>query len=145
MVDEGEALIGTGILLKAGDGANPEQFVAIAELLTIKPPAHMRNEVDVSPVTADRDAKLLGILRRGQCTGMLNLLTSDATQVQMIEDIKINKKRNYQIAYPPDGFPTWQFAARVQLFDVQEISVDTPIQAAYALTLAKGDIVVVNE
>lgn len=145
MVDEGEALIGTGILLKAGDGANPEQFVSIAELLTIKPPSHTRNEVDVTPVSGDRDAKLLGILRRGQCTGMLNLLPSDPTQLQMLADIQTNKKRNYQIAYPPDGFPTWQFAARLQLFDVQEISVDTPIQVAYALTLAKGDIAIVNE
>src|SRR5262245_28165289 len=120
---EDEPLVSTGIKLLVGDGANPEMFVEVAELLTIKPPAISRNEIETSGVSRDEDSKLLGILRRGQCTGMMNLLPGDVTQDTLLDDILGNRKRNYRIVVPPDGFPQFDFAARVQLFDIQELAV----------------------
>lgn len=131
-----DARISTGVLLQAGDGAEPsENFVTVAEVLSVKPAGLSRNEVDVSPVTVDEDAKLLGILRRGQVTGMLNWLPEDDTHGALLADILANTKRNWRIAFPPDGFPTFTFPARVQLFDIQELAVDTAMQVAYALTI----------
>lgn len=144
MLDD-EPLVSTGIKLLVGDGSSPEQFVEVAELLTIKPPALSRNEIDTSGVARDEDSKLLGILRRGQVTGMMNWLPTDPTHDTLIEDILANRKRNYRIAVPPDGYPRMDFSARLQLFDFQELAVDTPIQVAYALTIAKGSIVFVKQ
>jgi hypothetical protein len=133
------AIIGTGILLKAGDGASPEVFVTVAEIVTLKPPQLSRNEVDVSNHNEGQEAKILGMLRKGQVTGTLNWLPTDATQSELsqgiLADILANKKRNWRITFPPLGLPKWTFPGRVQLFDPQEVSVDAAMQVAFALTI----------
>lgn len=134
-----DAIIGTGILLKAGDGAAPEAFVTVAEIVALKIPALSRNEVDVSNHNEGEEAKILGMLRKGQLTGTLNWLPTDlthsATGQGMLADILANRKRNWRIEIPPDGLPRWTMPARVQLFDVQEVTVDAPMQLAFALTV----------
>lgn len=133
------AIIGTGILLKAGDGASPENFVSVAEIVSLKPPQLSRNEVDVSNHNEGQEAKILGMLRKGQVTGTLNWLPTDATQSELAQgvlaDILANKKRNWRITFPPLGLPKWTFPGRVQLFDPQEVSVDAAMQVAFALTI----------
>lgn len=137
-----EAIIGTGILLKAGDGASPEVFVTVAEIVSLKPPQLSRNEVDVSnhnEAPTSGEAKILGMLRKGQVTGTLNWLPTNATHSEtgqgILADIIANKKRNWRITYPPLGLPKWTFPGRVQLFDVQEVTVDAAMQLAFALTI----------
>jgi hypothetical protein len=143
----GNAIIGTGILIKAGDGAIPEVFTTVAEIVTLKPPQISRNEIDVSTHNAGEDAKILGMLRKGQVTGTLNWVPTDATQSSvspgMLSDILTNLKRNWRITFPPNGFPHWTFAGRVQLFDPQEVGVDAALQVAFAMTI-DGAITMVN-
>jgi hypothetical protein len=133
------AIIGTGILLKAGDGASPENFVTVAEIVSLKPPQLSRNEVDVSNHNEGQEAKILGMLRKGQVTGTLNWIPTDATQSEVttgaLSDILANRKRNWRITYPPLGLPKWTFPGRVQLFDPQEVTVDAAMQIAFALTI----------
>lgn len=142
-----DAIIGTGILLKAGDGDTPEVFTAVAEIVTLKPPGFTRNEVDVSNHNQGREAKILGMLRQGQCTGTVNWIPTNATHRNasggLLHDIFNNVKRNWQISCPPDGFPELTFPGRVQMFDPQEVSVDAPLQLAIAITI-DGDIDVVE-
>jgi hypothetical protein len=139
-----DAIIGTGILLKAGDGATPEVFVAVAEIVSLKPPQLSRNEIDVSTHNAASDAKILGMLRKGQVTGTLNWIPTDATHSDqaggIMADILGNVKRNWRITYPPSGLPHWTMPGRVQLVDPQDVSVDAALQVAFALTI-DGDIV----
>jgi hypothetical protein len=142
-----DALVGTGILIKAGDGAVPENFVALAEVVTLKPPQLSRNEIEVSNHNEGQEAKILGMLRKGQVTGMCNWLPNDPTHSDvdpgMLSDILTNKKRNWRIAFPPAGLPHWTMPARVQLFDVQEVGMDAAMQVAFAMTIA-GPITMVN-
>lgn len=141
------AIIGTGILLKAGDGALPEVFVTVAEIVTLKPPQLSRNEIDVSTHNEGQEAKILGMLRKGQVTGTLNWLPTDATHSNLaggiLADILGNIKRNWRIAFPPSGLPHWTFPGRVQLFDPQDVNTDAALQIAFALTI-DGAIVMVN-
>lgn len=144
-----DAIIGTGILLKAGDGTPvTEVFVTIAEIVSLKPPQLSRNEIDVSTHNAGEDAKLLGMLRRGQVTGTLNWVPTDPTHSDeadgILADIMANVKRNWQITFPPAGLPSWTFPGRVQLFDPQDVTVDAALQIAFALTI-DGAITMVNE
>jgi hypothetical protein len=142
-----DAIIGTGILLKAGDGAVPEVFVTIAEIVTLKPPQLSRNEIDVSTHNEGQEAKILGMLRKGQVTGTLNWVPTDATHSNVgsgvLADILANVKRNWRITFPPSGLPQWTFPGRVQLFDPQEVTTDAPLQIAFALTI-DGVITMVN-
>ncbi|MBN2204308.1 MAG: hypothetical protein JW767_04720 [Thermoleophilia bacterium] len=148
-----DAISATGILLKAGDGATPEQFVAVAELVTLKPPQLSRNEIEVTShneAVTSGEAKILGMLRKGQVTGTANWLPTDPTHSSaeggagMVRDLLDNKKRNWRIEFPPDGLPKWTFPARVQLIDPQEAPVDAALQFAFALTI-DGAIVMQNE
>jgi hypothetical protein len=131
-----DAIEGTGILLKAGDGATPvEGFVTVAELVGLKLPPLSRNEIEVSNHNEGEEAKILGMLRKGQVTGTINWLPGNTTHEAMLADILANTKRNWQILLPdPDG-TTWTFPARVQLFDVPEVGLDAALQSAFALTL----------
>src|SRR5688572_32811213 len=96
-----DAIIGTGILLKAGDGATPEVFTTVAEIVSLKPPAYSRNEVDVSNHNEGEEAKILGMLRKSAVTGTCNLLPTDPTHSAaaggMLGDILENVKRNWRI------------------------------------------------
>lgn len=129
------AIIGTGVLLKAGDGGSPENFVTIAEQVVLKPLQFSRNEIEVSTHNVGVEEKILGMLRQGQVTGTANWLPTDPTHDQILQDILANVKRNWRIAFPPLGLPHWTIPARVQLFDVQEITTDSPMQFAFALTV----------
>ncbi len=134
----GDAIVGTGILIKAGDGGGPEVFTTVAEIVALKPPPLSRNEIDVSTHNEGEESKILGMLRKGQVTGTLNWLPTDATQddsTGILADILANTKRNWQIAMPPNGLPTWTMGARVQLFDIQDVTLDAAMQVAFAMTI----------
>ena len=145
-----DAIIATGILLKAGDGATPEQFVAVAELVTLKPPQLSRNEIEVTPhntALTEGEAKILGMLRKGQVTGTANWVSTDPTHSSdgagIVADMKANVRRRWRIEFPPNGLPKWTFPARVQLIDPQEATTDSPLQFAFALTI-DGEILMEN-
>jgi len=144
-----DAIIGTGILLQAGDGSTPEEFVTVAEIVSLKPMQLSRNEIDVSTHNAARESKLLGMLRAGQVTGTLNWLPLDATHSSesggMLGDILTNTWRNWRIPVPPEGLPILEFYGAVQSFDPQDVGVDAALQVAFALTLDADSLSVIEE
>jgi|SRR5689334_20453578 len=134
-----DALIATGIMIQAGDGASPEVFADVAELVSLTPPPYSRNEIEVPTHNAGRDDKILGMFRRGQVTAMINWVPNDLTHQAILADIKANTKRNWRIRYP-GGTPTWTFPARVQNFAIAEATTDSALQAELAWTI-DGDVV----
>jgi hypothetical protein len=137
-----DAKLSTGVLLKAGNGATPtEAFTAIAEIVSLKLPQLSRNEIDVSNHNEGEEAKILGMLRKGQVTATVNWLPLNATQRNLsgglLYDILNNVRRNWQVQFPPDidAGDTWTFPGRVQLFDPQEFTVDAAMQLAIGITI----------
>jgi hypothetical protein len=114
-------------------------WTTLAEIVSLKPPAFSRNEIDVSNHNGGIEEKLLGMLRQGQVTGKCNWLPTDATQVNtgngLLADVLANVKRSWRITYPPSGLPTWAFAARCQLFELPEVTTDAAMQVDFALTI----------
>jgi hypothetical protein len=143
------AISGTGILLLAGDGATPENFVAVAELVSLKPPQLSRKEIEVTPhntAVTMGEQSILGMLRKGNVTGTLNWLPTDPTHndtTGFLGDMINNVKRNWQIQMPPNGYPQWTFPARVQLFDPDDVKTDSALGIKFALTI-DGGITMVN-
>ncbi len=145
-----DAILGTGILLKAGNGAVPtETFTPVAEIVSLKPSQKSRNEIDVSNHNEGREAKILGMLRQGQVTATVNWLPLNATQRNevggLLYDINNNVKRNWQVELPldpADGAVTFTFPGRVQNFDPQEVTVDSALQLQIAITIDGEDEIV---
>lgn len=133
------AILGTGVLLKRGDAASPEVFTTLAEIQSLKPPQLSRNEIDVSTHNAGVEEKILGMLRTGQISGVLNWIPSNATHsdsgVGIHADILANIEANWQIAFPDSPSTVFTMACRVQLFDPQDITTDSPMLVNFALTV----------
>lgn len=138
-----DAIEGTGILIHMGDGASPEVFTPVAEIVNLKPPAKSRNKIDVSNHNEKREANILGMLRQSDVTGLCNFIPNDATHEQIQDDIDNNTKRNWRITLPPDGLPHYTFPGRVRLFELQEVTPDSALQFAFEITI-DGDIVPVT-
>ena len=142
-----DAIIGTGILLRRESSPGSGTYVTVAELVSLKPPAFSRNEIDVSNHNNGIEEKLLGMLRQGSVTGKCNWLPTNATHVNtgsgLLADITGNVKSNWRITFPPSGLPHWTFPARVQLFELGEMTTDAAMQVDFALTI-DGSITMVN-
>ncbi len=145
------AISGTGILLLAGGGGAPEQFTAIAELVELKPPQLSRKQIDVTPHNTARtlgSQEILGMLKKGPVNGVANWIPTDPTHRNVaggiLHDMLNNVKRNWQIQFPPDGYPQWTFPGRVQLFDPESVKVDGELSFKFALAI-DGEIVIDEE
>jgi hypothetical protein len=148
---ESNAQFGTGIILAVGDGATPENFTEIAELVEVKMPQLSRKVVDVTPhntALTIGSQEILGMLKKGPVQATVNWIPLDATHRDqaggLLYDIVHNVKRNYQLQMPPDGYPEWTFPARVSVFDPESFKVDVEMQVKIQLAVA-GEIVIVEE
>lgn len=135
---DNDPIIGNRFKLLVGDGASPvEAFTELGMLVSLKPMQFSRNEVDGTHHGIGMEKIDLGILRSGPVTGTINLDLSNPTQsrsVGMLGDIFNNTSRNYRIPINPvTGYPWLEFAAKVQLFDMQEVPVDAVMQAQFGL------------
>jgi hypothetical protein len=137
-----DAIMGTGILLQAGDGATPiEHFASLANLISLKPNQLSRKSVEVATHNAKKARELLGVLRTGQVTGSALWLPKDPTHnshTGIVADIMNNTWRNWRILVPPeddDPQVLIKFNGAVQLFDPNDVGVDSLIEFKFALTL----------
>ena len=142
----GDARIGTGIMLKVGDGASPEVFADVAELASLTPSPQTRAVVPVPVHNSPASAKLLGRLDQGPVVAKLYWVPNDVIHRQLKADCEASPpvKRNYRIAYPPDGLPHETFPARVQQWAVPDVGQDTPLEVDLNLEI-DGPIVTVYE
>jgi len=135
-----DAIIGTGILLKAGDGGTPEAFTSIAELVSLTPGSKTRNVIDVSNHNEGVSANILGMLRNGPVKAVMNWLPTDVTHTLLETDMDANTERNYRITYPPSGLPYDTFAARISSIEPPEVTVDAAMQITCTFELSAAPV-----
>jgi len=77
-----QAMIGWGTYLKRGNGATPEVFTAIAELLTVTPPSNASDEVEVTHLVSAGKRKefIQGLIDSGECAFTANFIPTSGTQ-----------------------------------------------------------------
>lgn len=113
------AIASFGTLIKMGDGASPEVFTTIAELLDIEGP---ELSVDMEEVTNHSSTGGFeedipnGILRLGEISFEVNYVPTGTTHNGtngLIADWKNKTKRNWKIVWSDSGSTTWTGAAYV--------------------------------
>ena len=109
----------TGITLARGDGASPEVFSTIAQVVSITGlGSGGRPEIDVTNLGSTAREFLLGLNDNGTATAEL-VFDPDDTQHTALEqtDLGADTARNYRVTLTNSPATTYTFAALVQRFE----------------------------
>lgn len=116
--------IGYGITLHRGDGASPEQFVKIAQVMELTPPAMTKDSVEVTHTDSPDGFRefIPGLKDGGEFSATVNFLPAEATHGDtaggMMHDfLNETQARNYQIRYPGSPEVRWTFAAFISNYE----------------------------
>lgn len=112
-----QAVSSHGTLLKVGDGADPEVFATIAEVLDISGPGTTLNTEDATNHDSGGWREPIPtILEGGEVTFDINY-HQGASQTSMREDMETRTRRTYQMVLPLDPVETLEFAGYVTNFE----------------------------
>lgn len=117
-------LIGYGIHLARGDGASPEVFTNIAELVDLSPPAFSKDSVEATHTDSPDGFRefIPGLKDGGEFTATVNLIPGNATQGNAsggaLNDFRTETtSRNWRITFPGSPAATWTFKAFITSFE----------------------------
>jgi predicted secreted protein len=123
-----KAFQGIGTKLQRGDGAGPEVFTTIAEMVKVQQSGSKADIVDVTNLDSPNayKEKLVTILDAGQIAFDGNMVADDATQQAVQADFDGRVLHNWKVILPVDPATTitrghWEFEAYVTSIDF-----DTP-------------------
>lgn len=135
-----------GTLLKRGDGATPEVFTDIAEVLDIGGISLENGMADVtSHLSASRYEQSVPTTKKvGPVTFKLNFVPTTPTHSYtsgLIKDFDNQTLRNFTVTFPDAGGTHWHFAAYVSKVDIAApvkgiLSGDVTLTISGAPTLA---------
>jgi hypothetical protein len=115
------AITNFGIQLKRGNGASPEVFTAVAEVISLDPPEIINEAIESTShgTTAYRTFINSGLREVAEFTATVDYTPTDATHnatTGLLYDLTSSTAHNYQIVFPNVGSTTWQFSAIVTSF-----------------------------
>lgn len=124
-----------GTVIRRGDGASPEAFVAIGEVKSVGGPTGSAPVIDISHLTSAAREKRLGLADEGQVTLSCNLIPGDAAQVGLRADRLAATLRNFRIELPASPVPVLTFSAYVLEFSTT-FAVDEPAELTITLEIS---------
>ena len=133
-----QAVVTNGTVLKVGNGASPEVFTAVAEVVDINSPSAAAGEIEVTHLLSAAKEFKGGLRDFGTAEVTINLLPGNAGQEQIEDDAATGAVRNYQIVNA-DGVTGRAFAAFVKAFKLAPIAIDKPLQATITFR-ATGEV-----
>lgn len=118
---ETQAKIGYGTLLKFGDGASPESFTTVAEVINIDGPGLSRSIPEATHMESpDGYREYLAGLKDGEeVTVECNFLPGNATQdpsTGVLSFFESGARKNWQVVWPFSPAVTWEFSGIVTGF-----------------------------
>lgn len=132
-----------GTFIKRGNGASPEAFTTIAEVLSINGPSMEMETIDVTTHSTGEPWRQFvgGLLNAGEVSFDINFVPTDSTHNAtdgLLNDMTERVQRNFQILFPDadleDDRTTWEFTALVTSFQCTE-AIDDVIKASVTLKL----------
>lgn len=113
-----DAMIGYGAKFAIGDGASPETFDDLAEVISITPPSDTLDVVDVTHLQSPNRTRefLAGLRDPGECSFEMNFIPGSDADVA-IQGVRDNggEPVNCQITFPNNV--TWTFAGILTGYD----------------------------
>ena len=115
------AISSFGTKLRIGDGATPENFVDIAEVLDITGPSLSLDTEDATShgSTGGWEEVVGTILRSGDVTFDLNFIPTEGTHnhaTGLLRDMANRTKRNFEYVFTDPVSTKWSFTALVTAF-----------------------------
>jgi predicted secreted protein len=133
-----QGLIGYGIHLARGDGASPEVFTNIAELIELSPPSMAKDSVEMTHTDSPDSFRefIPGLKDGGEFTATVNLVPGNVTQGNasggaLNDYINETVARNWRITFPGSPAATWTFKAFITSFEAATPMDD---KMTYAIT-----------
>lgn len=124
------AIAAHGTLLQIGDGASPEVFTNIAEVMDISGPSFSLDTAEVTHQESPGNFKeyIPTLLDGGEVSMEINFLTTEATHGQaaggLLADMVARNVRNFKIAFPESPSVEWAFAAIITAFELDSAMAD---------------------
>jgi len=110
-----KAKTGLGTKVYIGDGASPEVFTALAEVLTVDGPNPTATVVDATSVdtVGGYDEPITGLKSAGEVTIEMNFVGDDPGQEALKTAFDAGTQTNFRIDYPDHGLTRFSFVAVV--------------------------------
>lgn len=123
-----------GTLLKRGDGASPEVFATIAEVMNISGPGTQADAIEVTHQESIESFReyIGGMKDGGEISFELNFLPANATQGTAGLFGRVGEKDNYQLLLPTSPAYKLTMAAIVTAY---EVNADMAEQLKASITL----------
>lgn len=130
-----------GIQLQRGNGAGPEVFTTIGEVMSFSGPGGNATVIDASHAQSTAKEKLMGLKDEGQLSFEANLVPGDAAQTGLRTDRNNRTLRNFKLILTDAGPTTLTFAAYVLGFAIagsadDKITLSVTLEISGAVTWA---------
>jgi len=124
-----------GCTLARGNGAGPEVFTAIGEVISFQGPGGSASVIDVTNLSSTAKEKRMGLMDEGQITFELNLDTDDTMQTGLRSDRTARTLRNFRLTLTDTPATVLSFSAYVLAFSIQG-AVDDVVKASCTLEIS---------
>ena len=117
------AFKGAGATLAVGDGASPESFTTIAEVIEVTGPDQQNEEIETTNLGSTAKEFIAGLKDNGTCQFQAHFAPSNTQHQQLFSDAADATARNYRLTWSDGNSPSpyVQFTAFVQ-----SLSNETP-------------------
>lgn len=116
-----QAQIGHGTTFEINTSVlnSPDQWVAIAEVVSVTPPSLSRDAVDATHSTSPEKWRefIPGLRDGGEVTLEVNFIPSGIGTSQIIDTFNSDDKVQARINFPDSPVTTWQFEAFITAFE----------------------------
>ena len=125
--------------LRRGNGADPEVFTPVKEVVSWTGPAETASQIEVTSLQSPAKEFISGLRDGGEVTLELNFIPSDAGQQGLRTDLSSGTTRNFELVLPDNTVDadrtTIEFAAIVTSFQIQG-GVDAAVKASCTLKIS---------
>lgn len=135
------ATVGYGSKLEYGDGAVPEVFTRIAEVVTFSGPSDTITTIDATNMDSPNSSRefIYGLIDRGQITFEANFLPQNPGQRQMRTDASNKITRNYKITFSDAAGTNVTFPAIVEKIE-RSAQIDAPLRLNVTLKVTGNPV-----
>lgn len=111
------AVLGLGTTLQVSDGASPEVYTTIAEVLTISGPSLSAEDIDVTNLSSTAKEYISGVSDGGSVDFELNWI-GQTQQKTLRDDVTAGTSRTYRVTFSNSPNTIASFSARCTAFSM---------------------------